>query len=39
MMRICDVSYVSGYEKECKQSFDDCVWWDEDRKRCKIVEG
>ena len=38
-MKICDVSYVSGYGKECKGLFDDCVWWDEEGKICKIVEG
>ena len=36
MMIKCDVSFCTGYEKECKQTFEDCVWWDEKRQKCKL---
>jgi len=28
----CDLSFMSGYEKECKESKEDCVQWE---KFCK----
>ena len=24
----CDLSFITGYKKECKESSDDCVWWE-----------
>jgi len=28
VVKTCDVSYMTGYGKECKESPEDCIWWE-----------
>lgn len=35
----CDISFVTRNDEECKESSDDCAWWNEEKKVCKFKNG
>jgi hypothetical protein len=36
--KLCDITFCTGYEKPCKRTRKDCVWWDTKKKKCRLRE-